>query len=81
MKLKNPFRKVEVAHICFTCVWFRSEKPGGNRYCKFPGKLNTQGNLCLSWQLEPVEQKRVYSIIDESGLTNELPKSMQSTTP
>jgi len=74
-KLKNLVKRnnKDIPHVCFTCEWFRPNKPGGNRYCKFPGKINVSANVCLSWQLEPNPNKRVFTVI-------ELQDTVQPTT-
>ena len=65
-KLRQLISKPQVAHVCQMCGWFRPNKSGGNRYCKYPGKLNVEGSLCLCWLMEPNQNKRVYSLIDVS---------------
>jgi len=48
-------------HTCMTCGWMiaRTEAPKkGQRFCKYPGAIDTRGNQCLMWKLEPDPLKR-----------------------
>ncbi len=63
VKQLERVKVVDYPHVCFYCKFFKSKKPGDNRYCKYPGSVSATGESCDMWVLEPDGKRRVQSWI------------------
>ena len=57
-RLEQKLAEIEqrvVPHVCATCDWFKlrppTEPPPHNRYCKYPGEIKLEKNICIFWKV------------------------------
>ncbi len=54
-------QKRTLPHTCETCWWMQPrDKPPlkGQKFCKYPGAIKTEGSSCIQWKLEEDPSRR-----------------------